>query len=370
YLRQQMQYGRAEALLERKWPAKYNQGGHLAWAGRVYAAANRRPGVFGRRRIRYGSWGENLFQSVYDRTPGTPGLLPLMPEWYLLIAVLAAMSAYDAVHDPLLYRLGGFPLAALFLAVSVSLLLTQGLRAGWVATHGPAVGRGERTRRAVLSGSLYVVQPLARLVGRLRLGLTPWRRRGILHVGVPLAVEHEIWSESWRSARERLLAIEARLGPECMAVSRGGECDRWDIHARVGPLAAARLRLTLEEHGQGRQLVRFRVWPRWSAGMAGLLAVLLALSAANLVAGDVLSGIVLGIGAVVLGGRGLREGGAAVASIVSAAVASEGGVDLPLTNPVVDVVAETPAGGTRRSGHEAAPDDLVTPPRERVSVGG
>src|SRR5213594_1526393 len=33
YLRQQWGYGEAEALLERKWPEKYNMAGHLRWVG-------------------------------------------------------------------------------------------------------------------------------------------------------------------------------------------------------------------------------------------------------------------------------------------------------------------------------------------------
>ena len=36
YLKQQYGYGKAEALLERKWPERYNRAGHLAWAGRIY----------------------------------------------------------------------------------------------------------------------------------------------------------------------------------------------------------------------------------------------------------------------------------------------------------------------------------------------
>src|SRR5439155_21514058 len=36
YWRQQLQYGRAEAMLERKWPEKYNAVGHLTWNGRLY----------------------------------------------------------------------------------------------------------------------------------------------------------------------------------------------------------------------------------------------------------------------------------------------------------------------------------------------
>src|SRR5438045_7861783 len=36
YWRQQRGYGRAEALLERKWPERYNAAGHIRWAGRLY----------------------------------------------------------------------------------------------------------------------------------------------------------------------------------------------------------------------------------------------------------------------------------------------------------------------------------------------
>ena len=36
YWKQQQGYGKAEALLENKWPEKYNVFGHLKWAGRIY----------------------------------------------------------------------------------------------------------------------------------------------------------------------------------------------------------------------------------------------------------------------------------------------------------------------------------------------
>src|SRR5207344_3247708 len=36
YWKQQRGYGKAEALLERKWPQKYNSVGHLSWGGRIY----------------------------------------------------------------------------------------------------------------------------------------------------------------------------------------------------------------------------------------------------------------------------------------------------------------------------------------------
>ena len=56
YFKQQYQYGKAEALLERKWPERYNRVGHLAWAGRVYGAPPSKL-LSGRWKIYYGTWG-------------------------------------------------------------------------------------------------------------------------------------------------------------------------------------------------------------------------------------------------------------------------------------------------------------------------
>src|SRR5438552_3396204 len=36
YWRQQKGYGRAEALLQQKWPEKYNLAGYFSWTGRIY----------------------------------------------------------------------------------------------------------------------------------------------------------------------------------------------------------------------------------------------------------------------------------------------------------------------------------------------
>src|SRR5947209_11743247 len=38
YWKQQIGYGRAEAMLERKWPEKYNGPGHVRWTGRIYGS--------------------------------------------------------------------------------------------------------------------------------------------------------------------------------------------------------------------------------------------------------------------------------------------------------------------------------------------
>ena len=47
-------------------------------------------------------------------------------------------------------------------------------------------------------------------------------------------------------------------------VFSGGDYERWDLYVRGGMLGSMRLRVAVEEHGGGRQLVRIRSWPRFS----------------------------------------------------------------------------------------------------------
>ena len=44
----------------------------------------------------------------------------------------------------------------------------------------------------------------------------------------------------------------------------GGSYDRWDFEVRGGLLAVARLLMTVEEHGDGRQMFRYRLSPRYT----------------------------------------------------------------------------------------------------------
>jgi ABC-type multidrug transport system fused ATPase/permease subunit/GT2 family glycosyltransferase len=382
YLRQQQGYGRAEALLERKWPERYNRGGHLAWAGRVYAGASH-PAKRHRNRIRYGSGGSNLFQSVYDHGPSTSGLLPLMPEWYLLIAVLVVVAVYEAVHEPLLFPVHvlGTPVSLVLLALSIAALAVQATRAGTASVRASSISQRGGFGLTALTAVMYALQPLARLVGRLQLGLTPWRRRGTLGAGVVWPRTILSWSTTWRSIPVRLANIESTLHPNCMSVVRGGECDRWDIHVRLGSLAGARLRLTTEEHGQGRQLLRARVWPRPSRGVSVLVAFLIAMYALAVHQGDGLSALLLACAAIVLALRATTECAAAMGAIANVVAAHElTGLDgLPERNATEEVAGESPraltlaaADGRSRAGAEALRVESglghdVEQPRDRLA---
>jgi hypothetical protein len=117
-------------------------------------------------------------------------------------------------------------------------------------------------RLVIGTAFLQFLQPAARLCGRLCFGLSPWRRRGRTKLIFPTPRSIDLWSElHWQSAEQRLSTFEEVLRGLGTAVTRGGEYDRWDLQVRAGLLGAARLLMVIEEHGQGRQYVRMRLWP-------------------------------------------------------------------------------------------------------------
>jgi GT2 family glycosyltransferase len=276
YWKQQQGYGKAEALLEKKWPEKYNAMGHLSWAGRLYGKGSTRMASWSPGRIYQGTWGSALFQSVYAPAPSFWGSLPLMPEWYLVVATLTALVGLGLFWKPLLWALP-------FLGYTVGVLVVQaGLSAQHASFTSTRQSRREQLQLWGLTTLLHLMQPLARLRGRLRYGLTPWRWQSTRGLVWPWAKTHKIWREQWQCPLERLAAIEDVLRAEGTSSRRGGDYDRWDLEVRGGVLGAVRLLATTEEHGAGKQLVRFRLWPTcaWQGLALGTLLLALALGAA------------------------------------------------------------------------------------------
>jgi GT2 family glycosyltransferase len=339
FWRQQIGYGKAEALLERKWPKKYNATGHVTWAGRLYAKGVSNILYGARSSIYYGVWGTGLFQWRHGGAGRVLRSLPLMPEWYLLMLLLAQISALGFVWHPFL---AAFP----FLLLGIATLVYQACMGAAHATFPESRGRPlRRVRLRGLTGFLYLAQPVARLGGRIRNGLTVWRRRNselvlptlilaeicvlgaiwrpllfafpalaltfgalVYHtrfgklaraevadavvapvvsrwarlVGrlraaltplppgrrygkvLPIPRMLALWDEEWRSTSDRLKGVEAGLRSTGTVFRHGDGFDRWDVEVRGGIFGGARMRAAIEEHGGGRQLARFRVWPRAS----------------------------------------------------------------------------------------------------------
>jgi GT2 family glycosyltransferase len=317
FWKQQIGYGRAEALLERKWPEKYNAAGHVTWAGRLYGNGMYGPGSNGRgplhawlpwqrARIFYGTWGSALFQSLYQPATHGPWSLPQMPEWYLLLLALLSLSALGLFWRPLLLALPAFAAAA-----SLTLAL-----AAWNAWHACPPTGGRKGR--ILVAGLHLLQPLARLWGRLSCGLTLWRRNGPPYVALPRPLVSTMWSERWQAPEERLRALEAALQDEEIVVLRGGDFDRWDLEARAGTFGSLRLRIAVEEHGGGRQLVRCLWWPAAAPGGLVLTLLLAALSVAAALDGAWPAAAIIAVAVVLLVFRTFQDWAAATAGTLHA----------------------------------------------------
>ena len=271
YWKQQTGYGRAEAMLERKWPQKYNGPGHVRWAGRLYGNGLMYALGWRRPRVYHGIWGAAPYQSLYQPAPTLLGSLPQMPEWYLLVVFLVAFSALSLLWSPLAVALP-LLIGATFAPLAQACL--SAARAP-LADEWPHARRARLSRR-VLTAVLHLLQPIARLRGRLQQGLTPWRTRGTFHC-VPLwPTKSSLWSDRWQSPEQRLQSVHAALRAEGACVCVGGEHERWDLEVRSGALGAARLLMGLEDV-PGGQLIRLRLWPHVAAAgplLSGLFAAL------------------------------------------------------------------------------------------------
>ncbi len=115
---------------------------------------------------------------------------------------------------------------------------------------------------------------------------------------VPRAHGATIWNEHGRAPDAWLGALETALREHRARVLRGGAYDTWDLEVRSGLLGVARVRLVVEEHGQGRQLGRFRVWPRSAPARLVPLALLASLTAGAVLDGAHAAASVLGLLAV------------------------------------------------------------------------
>ena len=258
YWQQQKGYGKAEALLEEKWTSKYNCFGHLTWGGRIYGKGLTAPLKLEKDRIFHGTWGTALFQSIYETVPQTFSSIPLMPEWYFVVIALGVLSSLGFIWTPL------FLILPLFIASLGVAFLQAGVSAKKAVYSTPPKTKFESFYRWGLTAYLHLIQPLARLYGRTQHGLTPWRKRGLDGIEASLLIpkmrNFTLWSETWKSTEDWLSGIENSLISHRIGIKRGGDFDRWDLETGCGLFACSRGLLTIEDHGGGKQYLKFRCW--------------------------------------------------------------------------------------------------------------
>jgi GT2 family glycosyltransferase len=146
FWRQQLGYGKAEALVERNHPDKFNSLGQATWRGVVYGPTSI---LASRGRVYFGRFGDAPFQRLYG---GQNYFNPLWAPYLVLCLFLPALL------NPYLLVMPATGLSAL---------------AGIYVWRGVGVARRERLRPiwrlGFLIGLLHLLPPVARAWGRLRI---------------------------------------------------------------------------------------------------------------------------------------------------------------------------------------------------------
>jgi GT2 family glycosyltransferase len=306
YLRQQYNYGRAEGMLSRKWPEKFNGAGHVRWGGRLYGTGRLASILRPRYAIYHGTWGKAPFQSMYRQTGSIVSSLPMMPEWHILTILLAATTLLGFAWPVCFF-------AAVLLIPVVGASIVQSVRGAMAA---PDDDSGFRARLA--TGLLHFLQPISRLRGRLTEGVVPGRAPR-----VPFALasfrSREIWHDRWLPADQRLEILENGVTSRGARAVRGGDFDAWDLDVFGGTAGAVRVLTAIEEHGSGSQLVRYRIIPRFTSTTRAALGVIGILMVGAAVLRFPLAEFGLALAGLMISARAMIQSASAAAAVKQSA---------------------------------------------------
>ena len=164
----------------------------------------------------------------------------------------------------------------------------------------------EAWQRRLITFYMHLQQPVARLIGRRKHGLTPWRRRGDAGAA-PAVAPSQVWSETWHASETWIERTETALRSRGFIVTRGGHTDAWDLDVRGGVLGSLRARFALEEHGAGKQLVRLHTRLRSPAGALAATALGAALATGAALGGAMVATAALGLATAALALRVLAD---------------------------------------------------------------
>ncbi len=308
YWKQQMGYGKAEAMLERKWPEKYNSGGYATWAGHIYVNGTFRSLSWSGGRIYQGTWGTAGYARLYQHTPNLLNSLPLTHEWQLTNLVLATLCVVSMFWGRLL---GVLPVAIVAFVLSLVPAISAAAKVRFPETK----GRFTRFRLRLVTGLLHLMQPLTRLWSRLVYSLTAWRIRRFPTLSFPWPRTFQLWSEKWLDSTEVLLSLESVLRSGGAVVRRGGDYGTWDLEIRGGLFGGLRVYTVSENYGRGKHMLRLRSRPWFSISGAGTTLLLMIACFGALLDHSVYVAGVLGPLGVMFGAMTFRSAAVAVGAI-------------------------------------------------------
>jgi len=327
YWRQQVGYGEGETWLMAHHPEQFLEG-KMRWRGRIYSPLPFVRSLAGTR-VNAGVWGTAAFPSVYRTDVHPFAFMPHSIRWQALSLTLVLVGVLLMALG--LAGTGVWAGPALLAAGLAGLAVTLARNAAYALRSDLSGVPGSHLRHRATIAYLHFVQPLARAWGRVRGMLSPPEvvrgpqaarptmeirpgvrdvRRGLL-LASGGAAEDRFWSERWAAVEGLLARLTERLRrarPACtVAVDDGWSADR-DVSVLVGRWAWLDLRALVEEHRDGKCLIRIGTHLRPTAlGVAAAVALGLALTVAASAgfayrwpaAGVAAAGITLGLGVFV-----------------------------------------------------------------------
>jgi len=273
YLKQQMGYGKAEALLYFKHPYRFNLLGQSRWLGRIYgelttAVLSRRPVIY------FGAFGRGLFQSLYEAPSSLLSYLPFTLEWNA-IGILLFLAGLVSPRV--------LPIAIIPLAISIAWSIGTAMSA---RVDPRFSGFRARALIAVLTYLGPLVRGLQRYLWRLRgfaviEQVPPTEPRQAPSVDMlERAFTLRYWSEQGHEKEALLGGVMEFLIPRKYLITVDPGWNRWDLEIFRGIWSKARVTVAAENHGGAKRLLNVRSeirLTRVSQLSLGFFAVLAAL---------------------------------------------------------------------------------------------
>ena len=277
YWRQQVGYGEGESWLKPHHPDQF-QGLHIGWRGRIYGPLPFHRSLT-RARVNSGTWGTAPFPSVYAIDTYPFAFMPHSARWQVAAAALIGLGAATLLTTQIGLALALLTVGTGALGTTVARCVRYALVTD-IEGLPPLVRRPRRLSRILYRSriaALYFVQPLARAWGRLRGSMSPPEvlrapANGRRPPTAPAGTGRDLWtglsrrtpparfwSETWIAAEALLAHLTTRLERtrevRTVEIDDGWQADR-DISVGLNRWARLHLRVLVEEHHEGRCLVR------------------------------------------------------------------------------------------------------------------
>jgi glycosyltransferase involved in cell wall biosynthesis len=247
YLRQQLEYGRSEALVEDRHPERFTPAGTARWRGRIY---NSLTPSFMWQRIYRGPYGTAAYQSVYQ---GGGHFVDLVHQVGIPGAAILLLTAPLALISPWL------ALPAVFAAVGLCLLAAVDMARTPLPRRSRTGGLRFRAQVAIH----HLLQPLVRFWGRNRQRNGASRDLGA-HQTLPESIRRVrggivVVSED-RPRSELAAALVSALRARGIRALPSSGWEDYDARLLLSPFAYGELQTS--SHPEGFVQVRIRFRPR------------------------------------------------------------------------------------------------------------